>query len=71
MTERYNAVLVIFAEDIHQDDFEPLASALRQFKNVLSVEPHPRDYNSAVAEARIREQLCLKVLEVLNPVKPK
>ena len=67
MTDRYNAFLVILEHDIRSDDAEATINAIRQIKGVLNVQPHVADFDEAIAESRIRNELHKKLFRVIYP----
>ena len=66
MTDRYNALTVVLATDVRDDDAEALLSAIRQFRGVVSVTGNVTDPASHVAQQRARHELETKLLEALR-----
>lgn len=52
MTDRHCAYIVTLAEDLREDDAEPVLRALQMVKGVLSVRPLETDYTTHVARQR-------------------
>ena len=67
MTDRLNALIVVLDGDIRDDDAEPLMSAIRQLRGVVSVSGNVADSASHIAESRVRHDLGSKLMEVLYP----
>lgn len=64
MTDRHNAYVVILADDVRDDDAEPIITALRMVKGVLAVEPHVSEgmLDQMVVESRVRHQVSRALL---------
>ena len=67
MTDRINALTVVLEVDTRDDDCEALIQAIRQMRNVLSVEAHVSDSTDHVAQARVRHELGEKLWKVIYP----
>lgn len=52
MTDRHAAYIIVLDHDIRDDDAEPILTALRMVKNVISVEPVVSSYETHIAESR-------------------
>lgn len=66
MTDRYNSLTVVLEKDMREDDAEDLITAVRMIKGVLSVEcgiANPGDY---IAEKRVKTELLIKLMDILN-----
>lgn len=68
MTDRINALTVVLAEDMRDDDCEYVISAIRMIRHVLSVQPHVADFTSHVAYTRVRAEFRQKVLDAVEDV---
>ncbi len=66
MTDRINALTVVLAEDMRDDDCEYVINAIRMIRHVLAVEPHVTDHNSYVAEMRVRAEWRKRMLDALE-----
>lgn len=71
MTDSINALTVILASDMREDDAEPLIAAILQLRGVLRVDKHVADLGTHLAEMRARSALGDKLWEVLYPKPPK
>jgi hypothetical protein len=68
MTDRHSAYLVILEHDMREDDAQATVTALGQIKGVLSVGPYvAENMVNDIAEARVRNELTQKLIEVLHP----
>jgi hypothetical protein len=65
MTDRVNALTVVLDENTRVDDLEPLLTAIRMLKGVLSVKTHVANLESHIAEGRARRDLGDKLWAVL------
>jgi hypothetical protein len=54
MSDRYYALTVVLADDVRDDDAEPLINAIKQLRGVATVTPHVSDpsFHSAVMRAK-------------------
>lgn len=66
MANHYNALTIVLEEDLHEDDAKALIDAIQMMRGVLTVTPNVRDIASAVSDARAKQELTLKLLEVLR-----
>jgi hypothetical protein len=66
MTDRYNAFIVILAEDLREDDARATIEAIKQIKHVQDVQPHVRSFEDAIAESRVKAELAKKLFKVLQ-----
>jgi hypothetical protein len=67
MTDRINALTVVLAEDIREDDAEGLINAMLQMRHVLSVKPNVSDPLAVhVAEQRVTHDLMKRMLAILG-----
>lgn len=67
MTDRLHALTVHLAEDIRDDDAEPLIAAILMLKGVSRVEPHVVDVEDHFARQRVRQELRQELIKVLWP----
>lgn len=65
MSNCYNSIGVILEKDIQDDDAECVLNAIKMIKGVLSCEPNVTDFQSIVAEVRVRNNIANKLREVL------
>ena len=68
MTDRINAITVVLAQDIRDDDIQPTLSAMRQLRGVLSVTPNVSDFDAHIAEERALSVLREKMRDIIFPV---
>ena len=66
MTDRYNAFIVILESNIRDDEAQQTIDAIKQIRGVLDVVPHVADSNTAIAEARAKNELWRKVFAVFK-----
>ena len=71
MTARVNMLYVILEKDTRIDDIEKLMDAIAQFNNVLEVKTHIRSPQDDIAEARIRQDIGEKLINIIYPPKKK
>jgi hypothetical protein len=67
MTDRIHSLTVVLSHDIREDDIQPLITAIRLLKPVLSVVTHVTDDDSYMAEERARQELREKMFDILYP----
>lgn len=67
MGNSVSAFIVILEEDVHPDAVKKTLDALRMVKNVLSVKPLERSWESQMAEERARSELGQKLFQVIHP----
>ncbi len=67
MSERVNALTIVLENDVGEEQIEPLISALKQLRGVISVEPHVARMEDHIALVRVRQELSKKLFEVLYP----
>jgi hypothetical protein len=67
MTDRFHTLTVVLDKDIRDDDAEALMNAIRMMKRVISVDGIVSDYDSHMAEERVRRELGEKLLAILYP----
>lgn len=65
MTDRFNGFIVVLEENLRSDDAESTINAIRHIKGVLDVIPNVADFNSAVAEQRVRADTFIKLRKAL------
>ncbi len=61
MTDRVNALLVVLEANVRDDDIEPLVEAIRQMRNVQSVELNVADADAYIAESRAKIQIISEI----------
>jgi len=66
VTTRIRGLTIALTHDIREDDVDCLVSAIKQFKNVLSVNMIENMHNDWIAEERIKRELSQKLWDVLN-----
>lgn len=66
MTTRLKGVVVLFEQDIREDDAEKILEAIRCLRNVADVRPVEAGIGDWMAAERARQELGLKLLEVLR-----
>ena len=66
MTDRLKGCVVVFAEDVREDDASPLLQAIGQLRGVLSVEPSVLTGDDWMARERIRAELHDTLWSVLR-----
>lgn len=67
MTDRLKGCVVVFTDDIREDNTEAMLNAIRMIKGVLAVHPAGTDINDVFAEDRVRYELWQKVHSVFYP----
>lgn len=67
MTDRVNRIEVALEKDIREDDIEPLLTAIRQMRGVLSVATNVADSDAWIAEERASAAWRAKLLKVIFP----
>jgi hypothetical protein len=65
MTDRYNALTVVFEKDIRSDDAEAIINAIRCLRGVATVTPNVADMASHIALMQARSELRDKLADVL------
>ncbi len=65
MTDRFHSLTVVLEHDMHADDAMALCNAIRQFRNVLSVEGNVSDYTLQVAQLRVRREMMDKLHKMI------
>ena len=71
MTDRLKGCVVMFEEDIREDDAAAVLSAIKMLKGVGDVAPTFADYDDWMNRSRIRLELARKLMEVLYPPEEK
>jgi cell division protein FtsX len=66
MTDRVDSFVVVLDRDYRTDDVEAIQKAIRMVKGVKSVIKQVSDLRDAVARARVRNELMMKLLDVLK-----
>lgn len=69
MTDRHKGYIVVLEDDLREDDGESTLNAIRQIRGVLSVEPVVADMTDHFARSRVRHELTMEMLKVINPDK--
>lgn len=67
MTDRIHSITLILEKDVRVDDAERLLELCQQFKQVIEVVPNVSDGSSVMAEARARQELGQKIIDVIYP----
>lgn len=67
MTDRLNALIVVFERDIRDEDAEHLIAAIRMLRGVLSVTPNVSEISDHIAEQRVRREIGEKLWAVIYP----
>lgn len=65
MSDRHAGYVVVLDEDLHEDDTEPVVSALGMIRGVLAVVPVKADISMEVAAARAESEVRRKLLDML------
>lgn len=66
MTDRINAFTVVLDHDIRDDDVEPLLTAIRMLRGVLSVTPHVADHTAHVVRERVNHEWINKLYNLID-----
>lgn len=66
MTDMINALTVVLAEDVRDDDCERLCQAIRCMRGVLNVNKNVTDITARVAQDRARHELTMRLLDVVR-----
>lgn len=66
MTDRINALTVVLAEDIREDDVEPLIQAIGLLRGVLSVKSYVVDLQAHIAKERAKAFYRSKFVALLT-----
>ncbi len=69
MTDHYNFLTVALECDMRSDDAENLIKAISMLRGVLKVEPNVVDPSDWTAQQRIRQELGVKLIEIVHPKK--
>lgn len=67
MSDRINALTVVFDEDLSEEGAEQLAMAIRLMKHVIAVEPNVSNHMDWIALTRARHELRDKMWDILYP----
>lgn len=71
MTDRVSALTVVLEHDIRVDDIEPLLTAIRQLRGVLSVRTEViSGLDIHIAESRVRTRVIKGIFDLVDPPKP-
>jgi len=68
MTERHAGYLVVLKKSIREDDAEPTLIALRQIKNVVSVEPVTDNAGLQTIRMRTKRELLDKLYQFCKEI---
>ena len=71
MTDRYNYLTVVLAQDTRSDDAEPLVEAIKQMRGVVEVRPNVTAPGDFAAYSRARSELTEKLWAALKSDWPK
>ena len=69
MTDRLKGLLIALAEDIREDDAQPIIDAIKMIKGVLNVTPIVKSSDDWLARERVREEFREGILKLLFPDK--
>jgi len=67
MTDRFNILTVVLDHDIRNDDAEPILTAIKQLRGVLTVAGNVADPIAFMAEERARMMLIEKLVTIIEP----
>lgn len=67
MTDRVHSLTVVLESDARTDDLEPLVKAIQQLRGVLTVKQHVANFETFMAQERVRRELGEKLMAVLYP----
>lgn len=67
MQAKINAITITLEKDISVDDAEALMNAIRMFKGVIAVEENVLNSAQWIAEHIIRQELGIKLYEIIYP----
>lgn len=65
---KVNGLLVTFNEAVSDEYAEHLIGAIRMMREVLDVSPVPSDINVHIATARAKQEISMKLFEVMKSV---
>lgn len=71
MSDHFNGLSVVLAEDVSEEWKDRLVDAIGTMKGVLSITGHVADFESHIANDRARHELAMKVLDVVYPERKK
>lgn len=57
MTDRINSLTIVLENDVRSDQIEPLLTAIRQLRCVLTVKENITDVSDYVAQERARHKI--------------
>lgn len=66
MTDRHAGYIVTLADNLRDDDAEPILNALRMISGVLSVEPIVADVDLHIAQSRADAAWQQRILRLLG-----
>lgn len=66
MTDRYNAVVVVFEQDMRSDDAESTIAAIRHIKGVIAVKPNVADMSDFIAQSRADLDMRKRIFAALE-----
>lgn len=66
MTDRINALTLVLADDVRDDDIKPLVEAVKQLRGVIDVRLNVADTTALIAEARASQRWRDRLIALLN-----
>lgn len=66
MTDRLKGAVVVFADDIREDDAKPILEAIRMIKGVASATGRVANMDDHMNRERVRHELEMKLVKVLR-----
>lgn len=66
MTDRLASVVVVFENDIREDDAQPIIEAIKHLRGVLDVRPEIVGADHVVAKAQARGEIAVLLQKVLD-----
>lgn len=66
MTDRVNAIVLVLAQDVRDDDVRPLLEAVKQLRGVIDARLNISDVPTLIAEARAHQQWREKLAKLIN-----
>lgn len=67
MTDRFNALIVVLADDLRDDDAQPLIDAISLFRGVVHVGGHVSSVGDVIAEQRALAKFREKIVALAFP----
>jgi len=65
MTDRIDALTVVI-RDTRDDDIEPLITAIKMLKRVISVSPHVSKHETYIAREQLKMELKDKLYKIVD-----